>query len=179
MNWDLKDEKKGTGISITFFNNPILSCSSLTIILNFLRGLKKTLIKMLIYVYIHTHKTFLSVDIGCFHILAIVSNIVKTIQLFLQYNTIQYNCGSTWAGVCQGCILSPCLFSLYAEYIIQNARLYEVQARIKIAGRNKNKLRYADDTTLMAESEEELERLLMKVKEESEKVGLKLNIQKT
>ena len=91
MNWDLKDEEKGTGISITFFNNPILSCSSLTIILNFLRGLKKTLIKMLIYVYIHTHKTFLSVDIGCFHILAIVSNIVKTIQLFLQYNTIQYN----------------------------------------------------------------------------------------
>ena len=75
--------------------------------------------------------------------------------------------------------MSPCLFSLYAEYIIQNARLDEVQARIKIAGRKQNKLRYADDTTLMAEIEEELESLLMKVKEESEKVGLKLNIQKT
>ena len=79
----------------------------------------------------------------------------------------------------QGCILSPCLFNLYAEYIIQNARLDEAQAGIKIAGRNINNLRYADDTTLMAESEEELKSLLMKVKEESEKVVLKLNIQKT
>ena len=78
-------------------------------------------------------------------------------------------------GVCQGCILSPCLFNLYAEYIIQNARLYEAQAGIKIARRNINNLRYADDATLMAESEEELKSLLMKVKEESEKVGLKLN----
>ena len=82
-------------------------------------------------------------------------------------------------GVCQGCILSPCLFNLYAEYIMRNAGLEEAQARIKIAGRNINKLRYADDTTLMAESEETLKGLLMKVKEESEKVGLKLNIQKT
>ena len=82
-------------------------------------------------------------------------------------------------GACQGCILQLSLFNLYAEYIIQNARLFEVQAGIKIARRNINNLRYADDTTLMAESEEELERLLMKVKEESEKVGLKLNIQKT
>ena len=82
-------------------------------------------------------------------------------------------------GVCQGCILSPCLFNLYAEYIIRNAGLEEAQAGIKTAGRNINNLRYADDTTLMAESEEELKRLLMKVKEESEKVGLKLNIQKT
>ena len=82
-------------------------------------------------------------------------------------------------GVCQGCILSPCLFSLYAEYIMQNARLEEAQAGIKIAGRNINNLRYADDTTLMAESEEKLKSLLMKVKEESEKIGLKLNIQKT
>ena len=79
----------------------------------------------------------------------------------------------------QGCILSPCLFNLYAEYIMQNARLEEAQAGIKIARRNINNLRYADDTTLMAESEEELKSLLMKVKEESEKVGLKLNIQKT
>ena len=82
-------------------------------------------------------------------------------------------------GVRQGCILSPCLFSLYAEYIMRNAGLEEAQAGIKIAGRNINNLRYADDTTLMAESEEELKSLLMKVKVESEKVCLKLNIQKT
>ena len=82
-------------------------------------------------------------------------------------------------GVCQGCILSPCLFNLHAEYIMRNAGLEETQAGIKIAGRNINNLRYADDTTFTAESEEELKSLLMKVKEESEKVGLKLNIQKT
>ena len=82
-------------------------------------------------------------------------------------------------GVCQSCILSPCLFNLYAEYIMRNAGLEEAQAGIKIAGRNINNLRYADDTTLVTESEEELKSLLMKVKEESEKVGLKLNIQKT
>ena len=82
-------------------------------------------------------------------------------------------------GVPQGYILSPCLFNLYAEYIMRNAGLEEAQAGIKIAGRNINILRYADDTTLMAESEEELKSLLMKVKEESEKVGLKLSIQKT
>ena len=82
-------------------------------------------------------------------------------------------------GVCQGCILSPCLCNLYAEYIMRNAGLEEAQAGIKIAGRNINHLRYADDTTLTAESEEKLKSLLMKVKEESEKVGLKLNIQKT
>ena len=79
----------------------------------------------------------------------------------------------------QGCILSPCLFNLYAKYIIRNAGLQEAQAGIKIAGRNINNLRYADETTLMAESEEELKSLLVKVKEESQKVGLKLNIQKT
>ena len=82
-------------------------------------------------------------------------------------------------GVHQGCILSPCLFNLYAEYIMQNAGLDEAQAGIKIAGRNINNLRYADDTTLMTESKEELKSLLMKVKEENEKVGLKLNIKKT
>ena len=81
-------------------------------------------------------------------------------------------------GGCQGCILSPCLFNLYAEYIMRNAGLGEAQAGIKIAGRNISNLRYADDTTLMAESEEELQTLLMKVKVESETVGLKLNIQK-
>ena len=79
----------------------------------------------------------------------------------------------------QGCILSPCLFILYAKYIMRNAGLDEAQAGIKIARRNINNLTYADDTTLMAESKEELKSLLMKVKEESEKVGLKLNIQKT
>ena len=79
----------------------------------------------------------------------------------------------------QGCILSPCLFNFYAEYIMRNARLEEAQAGIKNARKNINSLRYADETTLMAESEEELKNLLMKVKEESEKVGLKLNIQKT
>ena len=82
-------------------------------------------------------------------------------------------------GVRQGCILSPCLFILYAEYIMRYAGLEETQAGIKIAGRNISNLRYADDTILTAESEEELKSFLMKVKEESEKVGLKLNIQKT
>ena len=80
-------------------------------------------------------------------------------------------------GVCQGCILSPCLFNLYAKYIMQNAKLDETQGGIKIVGRNINNLRYADDTTLMAESKQELKSLLMKVKEESEKAGLKLNNQ--
>ena len=81
--------------------------------------------------------------------------------------------------VCQSCILSPCLFNLYAEYILRNAGLQEAQAGTKITRRNISNLRYADVTTLMAESEEELKSFLMKVKEESEKVGLKLNIQKT
>ena len=90
--------------------------------------------------------------------------------------TYQFQIGK---GVRQGCILSPCLFNLYTEYIMRNAGLDEAQAGTQIAGRNINNLRYADDTTLMAESEEELKiSLLMKVKEESEKVGLKLNIQK-
>ena len=84
----------------------------------------------------------------------------------------------TVKGVHQGYILSPCSFNFHAEHIMQNARLDEAQARIKIAGRNINNLRFADDTTLMAESGEKLKSLLMKVKEESEKVGLKLNIKK-
>ena len=82
-------------------------------------------------------------------------------------------------GVCQGCLLSPYLFNLYADYIMQNARLDEAQAGIRIAGRNIDNLRYANDTTLMSESKEELKSLLMRVKEESEKAGLKFNIQKT
>ena len=85
----------------------------------------------------------------------------------------------TGKGVHQGCIVSPCLFNLYAEYIMRNVGLAEAQAGIKIAGRNINNLRYADDTTLVVESKEELKSLLMKVKEESNKVGLKPNIQKT
>ena len=80
-------------------------------------------------------------------------------------------------GVCQGCILSLCFFNFYAEYIMRNARLEEAEARIKIARRSINNLRYSDDTTLMAENEEKLKSLWMKVKEESEKAGLKLNIQ--
>ena len=101
-----------------------------------------------------------------------------------QETTVRTGHGTTdWfqigKGVCQGCILLPCLFNLYAECVMRNAGLDESQARIKIAGRNINSLRYADDTTLMAESEEELKNLLMKVKEESENVGLKLNFQKT
>ena len=91
------------------------------------------------------------------------------------YENVWFHIGK---GVCQGCILSLCLFNLYAEYIMRNAGLEEPQAGLQIAGRNINHLRYADDTTLMAESEEELNSLLMKVKMESEKVGLKLNIQK-
>ena len=89
------------------------------------------------------------------------------------------DCFQIRKGVHQGCILSPCLFNLYVEYIMPNAELYEAQVGIKIARRNINNLKYADDTTLMAESEEELKNLLTKVKEESENVGLKLNIQKT
>ena len=89
------------------------------------------------------------------------------------------DCLQMGTGIHQGCILSPCLINLCAEYIMRNAGLEKAQAGIQIAGRNINNLRYADDTTLMAESEEELKSLLMKVKGESEKVGLELNIQKT
>ena len=100
-----------------------------------------------------------------------------------QEATVRTGHGPTWfqigKGVLRGCILSPCLFNLYADYIMRNAGLEQAQAGMKIAGRNINNLKYADDTTLMAESEEELKSLLMKLKEESEKVGLKLNIQKS
>ena len=101
-----------------------------------------------------------------------------------QEATVKTGLGTTYwfqtgKGVRQGCILSPCLFNFYAEYIMRNAGLEEAQAGIKFAGRNINNLRYADNTTLMAETEEELKSFLLKVKEEHEKVGLKLNIQKT
>ena len=102
---------------------------------------------------------------------------VKKQQLELDMGTMDsFQIGK---GVHQGCILSPCLFNFYAEYIMQNARLDEWQIEIKIARRNINNLTYVDDTTLMADSEEEWKSLLMKVKEESEKAGLKFNIQKT
>ena len=97
----------------------------------------------------------------------------------LELNIEQQTGSKDGEGVCKGCTLSPCLFNLYAESIMRNAELDEAQAGIKIAGRNINNLRYADDTTLMAESEEELNSFLMKVKEKSEKAGLKLSIQKT
>ena len=114
-----------------------------------------------------------------YHLTCLLRNLYAS-----QEGTFRTGCGTmnsfkTGEGVCQGCILSPCLFNLHAECIMWNARLDEAQAGIKISMRNINNLRYADDTTLMAESEEELKSLLMKVKEESEKVGLKLNIQKS
>ena len=99
---------------------------------------------------------------------------VRKQQLELDMETTDWF--QTGKGVCQGCILSPCLFNLYAEYVMRNAGLEETQAGIKIARKNISNLRYADDTTFMAESEEELKSLLIKVKEASEKVGLKLNI---
>ena len=113
------------------------------------------------------------------HLIRLLRNLYKG-----QEATVRTGHGTTdWfqigKGVCQGCIVSPCLFNVYAEYIMRNAGLEEAKAGIKIAGRNINNLRYADDTTLMAESEEELKSFLMKVKEERGKVGLKLNIQKS
>ena len=113
------------------------------------------------------------------HLTCLLRNLYK-----VQEATVRTRHGTTdWfqigKGVCQSCIFSPCLFKLYAEYTMRNAGLEEAQAGIKIAGRNINNLRYADDTTLMAESEEELKGLLRNLKEESEKFGLKLNIQKT
>ena len=113
------------------------------------------------------------------HLICLLRNLYT-----VQESTVRTGHGTTdWfqigKGVRQGCILSPCLFNFYAEYIMRNAVLEETQAGINIAGKNINNLRYADDTTLMAESEEELKSFLMKVKDESEKVGLKLNIQKT
>ena len=113
-----------------------------------------------------------------YHLTCLLRNLYAS-----QEATVRTGHGTDWfqigKGVHQSCILSPCLFNLYAEYIMKNAGLEEAQTGIKIAGRNINTLRYANDTTLMAESKEELKSLLMKVKEKSEKVGLELNIQKT
>ena len=110
------------------------------------------------------------------HLTCLLRNLYASQEATVRTGTDWFQIGK---GVHQGCILSPCLFNLYADYIMRNTELEETQAGIKIAGRNINNLRYADHTTLMAESEEELKSLLMKVKVESEKVGLKLNIQKT
>ena len=113
------------------------------------------------------------------HLTCLLRNLYAGQETIVKTGLGKTDCFQKGKGIRQGCILSPCLFNLYAEYIMRNAELDETQAGIKIAGRNINNLRYADDTTLMAESEEDLRSLLMKVKEKSEKVGLKLNIQKT
>ena len=113
------------------------------------------------------------------HFICLLRNLYAGQELTVRIRHGTMNWFQIGKGVRQGCILSPCLFNLYAEYIMRNAGLDEAQAGIMTAGRNINNPRYADDTTLMAESEEELKSLLMKVKEESEKVGLKLNIPKT
>ena len=113
------------------------------------------------------------------HLTCLLRNLCTRQEATVRTGQGKTDCLQIGKGVCQGCILSPCLFNLYAEYIMRNAGLEETQAGIKTARRNINNLRYADDTILMAESEEELKSLLMKVKEESEKVGLKLNIQKS
>ena len=112
------------------------------------------------------------------HLTCLLSNLYAGQEATVTTGHATINRSQIGKGVCQGCILSPCLFNLSAEYIMRHAGLEEAQAGIKSAGRNINNLRYADDTTLMAESEEELKSLLMKVKEESAKTGLKLNIQK-
>src|SRR5574339_354885 len=113
------------------------------------------------------------------HLTCLLRNLYAGQEAIVRTGHGTTDCFQIGKGVRQGCILSLCLFNLYAEYIMRNIGLEEAQAGIKIAGRNINNLRYADDTTLMAESEEELKSLWMKVKEESEKVGLKLRIQKT
>ena len=113
------------------------------------------------------------------HLICLLRNLYARQETIVRNEHVTTDWLQTGKGVCQGYILSPCLFNLYAEYIMWNAGLDEAQAGIKIAGRNINNLRYADDTTLVVGSKEELNNLLMKVKEESEKVGLKLNIQKT
>ena len=112
------------------------------------------------------------------HLASLLRNLYAGQEAIVRSRHGTTDCLQIGKGVRQGCILSPCLFSLFAEYIMQNARLDEAQAGIKIAGKNINNLRYAEDTILMAESEEELKNLLMKVKEESEKASLKFNIQK-
>ena len=113
------------------------------------------------------------------HLTCLLRNLYAGQEVTVRTRHGTIDCFQIGKGVRQGCILSPGLFNVSAEYIMRNAGLHEAQDGIKIAGRNINKVRYTDDTTLMAETEDELKSLLMKVKEENEKVGLKLNIQKT
>ena len=113
------------------------------------------------------------------HLICLLRNLYACQEATVRTGHGTTDCFQTRKGVHQGCILPPCLFNLHAEYIMRNAGLDEAQAGIKIVSRNTNNLRYADDTTLMAESEEELKSLLMKMKEETEKSSLKLNVQKT
>ena len=110
------------------------------------------------------------------HLTCLLRNLFAGQEATVRTWHVTMDCFQIGKRVCQGCVLSPCLFNLYAEYIMRNAGLDEAQAGIKIAGRNINNLRYADDTTRMAESKEELKSLLMKVKEESENVGLNVHI---
>ena len=134
---------------------------------------------MCVCVYIHTYIHTYMKEMGIpDHLICLLRNLYAGQEATVRTGHGTKDCFQIGKGVRQGCILSPCLFNLYAEYIMRNAGLDEAQAGIKIAWRNISNLRYADDTTVMAESEE-LKSLLMKVKEESEKVGLKLNIQKT
>ena len=113
------------------------------------------------------------------HLICLLKNLYADQEVAVRTGHVTKSWFKIRKGVHQGCMLSPCLFNFYADYIMRNAGLEEAQAGIKISRRNINNLRYTDDTTLVAESEEELKGLLMKVKEESEEVGLKLNIQKT
>ena len=113
------------------------------------------------------------------HLTCLLRNLYAAQEAIVRTGHGTTNCFQIAKGICQDCVLSPCLFNLYAQYIMRKAGLDEAQAGIKIARRNINNCRYADDTTFMAESKEELKHLLMKVKEESEKAGLKFNIQKT
>ena len=152
--------------------------------------MKKTKLKNIYFCFIDYTKAFDSVDHNKLwkilkemgipdHLTCLLRNVYADQEATVRTRHGTIDWFQTGKGVCQGCILSPCLFNLHAEYIMQNLGLDEAQAGIKIVRRNINNLRYADDTTLMAEIEEELKSLLMKVKEESEKVGLKLNIQTT
>ena len=112
------------------------------------------------------------------HLICLLKNLYAGQETIVRTRHGTSDCFKIGKGIPQGCTLSPCLFNFYEEYIMRTARLHEAQVGIKIAGKNINNLRYADDTTLLAESKEELKSLLMNVKQESEKVGLKLNVQK-
>ena len=138
-----------------------------------------SILKIILTVWVRTNWKILKEMRIPDHLTCLLRNLYAGQEATVRTGNGTADCFQIGKGVRQGCVLPPSLFNLYAEYFMRNAGLEEAQARIKIPGRNINNLRYADDTTVMAESEEELKSLLMKVKEESEKVGLKLNIQKT